>query len=251
VPTRAPASFRLHVLRVYRSALAIVAVNAQIVVPSVVVAITVPLLIELYVEHELPRAVAALLTTVVDSFSAMFFAGLVEQLVHRWEEGERHPPLKGLLSRAWPLILPLLAVAILQAVMVGVGFLLLLIPGFVIWTYTAVVGPVLVAEDVGIRRSFRRSVELARGNAWRVFFIIISVELLAGFLAGLIGLVFKSIGETSDNPVALAIGEAFTLPLEVFLVAVMYWRLREIEARRPAEAKVKDADQPETAATAE
>ncbi|HEX4623368.1 MAG TPA: hypothetical protein VH231_02855 [Solirubrobacteraceae bacterium] len=223
---------RLHVLRVYRSAVAIIVVNARIVVPAVIVATVIPLVIELFVEHELPRGIAALVTTVVDSFAAMFFAGAAEQLVHRWEDGERRVELKGILSRVPPVILPLFAVAILQALAVGLGMLLLIIPGFIIWTFTAVVGPVVVAEEVGVRRSFRRSARLVRGNAWRVFFIVFSVELLAGILAVLIGLVFTSIGESSENPIALAIGEAFTFPLEVFSVAVMYWRLREIERVR-------------------
>lgn len=223
---------RLHVLRVYRSAAAIIVVNARFVIPAVIVATAIPLLIELFVEHELPRGIAALITTVVDSFAAMVFAGAAEQLVHRWEEGERRVKVKGLLSRVPPVILPLLAVAILQAVAVGVGIALLIIPGFIIWTFTAVVGPVVVAEEVGIRRSFRRSARLVRGNAWRVFFIVLSIEVLAGVVAVLIGLVFKSIGESSENPIALAIGEALTLPLEVFAVAVMYWRLRELERVR-------------------
>jgi len=223
---------RLHVLRVYRSAVAIIVVNARIVIPAVILATAIPLLIELFVEHELPRGIAALLTTVVDSFSAMFFAGAAEQLVHRWEEGERRVKLKGVLSRVPPVILPLLAVSFLQALAVGVGILLLIIPGFIIWTFTAIVGPVVVAEEVGIRRSFHRSAQLVRGNAWRVFFIVFSIELLAGILAVLIGLVFTGIGESSENPIALAIGEAFTLPLEVFAVAVMYWRLREVEDAR-------------------
>jgi hypothetical protein len=91
-----------------------------------------------------------------------------------------------------------------------------------------------VAEEVGIRRSFRRSFQLVRGNARRVFFIVFTIEVLAGVVAVLIGVVFKSIGESSENPIALAIGEALTFPLEVFAVAVMYWRLREIERVRPS-----------------
>jgi hypothetical protein len=144
-------------------------------------------------------------------------------------------------------ILPLLAVAFLQAVMVGLGLVLLVIPGFIIWTFTAVVGPVVVAEDIGIRSSFRRSFRLVRGNAWRVFVVVFAVEVLAAILAAIIGVVFKSIGESGDNPIALAIGEAFTFPLEVFAVAVMYWRLREIEDVRldaPTAVEAEPADAP-------
>ena len=39
------------------------------------------------------------------------------------------------------------------------------------------------------------------------------------------------VGEKPDEPLGLAIGETFTLPLEALAVPVMYWRLRELETR--------------------
>ena len=244
ITVRALVPTRVHPLRVYASAFAIMARNLRVVVPVVVVATFIPAAIEIFVAHELPRGVAGLLTTTVDTFAAGVFAGAAEQLVHRWEEGERHIPLKGVLSRVPPVIFPLLAVVILQSLAVAVGFLLLIVPGFVIWTYFAVVGPVVVAENPGIRKSFRRSRCLVRGNGWRVFAVLFSLELLAGLVAFVIGLIFTSIGETGDNPIALAIGESLTLPLEVLAVAVMYWRLREVERARLSAAEEAVADAP-------
>ena len=74
--------------------------------------------------------------------------------------------------------------------------------------------------------------------------VLFTLELLAGLVAFVIGLIFTSIGETGDNPIALAIGESLTLPLEVLAVAVMYWRLREVESARLSAAEDAVADAP-------
>jgi hypothetical protein len=235
---------RLHVFRVYGSAFAIIAHNARIVVPFVVVATSIPAALELLVEHELDRGLGALLTSVVDNFTTAVFAGAVEQLVHRWEDGERRIQLRGVLSRVPPVILPLFFVALAQALVIAAGLLLLILPGFVALTYFSLVGPVVVAERPGIRATFRRSAHLVRGNFWRVFAVMFSLELLAALIALAVGAIFSSIGESSESPIALAIGEAVTLPLEVLAVAVMYWRLREMEALRVRAADDALADAP-------
>jgi uncharacterized membrane protein len=232
ISVRALVATRLHVFGVYGSAFAIIARHARIIVPFVVVAASIPAALELLVEHELDRGLAALLTSVVDNFATAIFAGAVEQLVHRWEDGERRIPLRGVLSRVPPVILPLFVVAIAQGLVVALGFVLLIVPGLLALTYFSLVGPIVVAERLGIRATFRRSAHLVRGNFWRVFAVMFSLELLAGLIAFVVGVIFSSIGESSENPIALAIGEAVTLPLEVMAVAVMYWRLRGIEALR-------------------
>jgi len=235
---------RLHVFRTYRTALAILVRNAHIVVPAVIIATGIPAALELLIEHELSKEVGALLTTVVDNFSTAFFAGAAEQLVHRWEDGERHVRIRDALSRVLPVVIPLVIVAFAQALVVAVGLLLLIVPGFIALAFFAVVGPAVVAENPGIRGAFRRSRQLVRGNFWRVFAVMISLEVLAVLIAFAVSEIFTSIGEGSDNPLALAMGESLTLPLEVLIVAVMYWRLRDIEAQRPAEAEKALAEAP-------
>ena len=218
--------------------------NAGIIVPAVIVATGIPAALELLIEHELSREVGALLTSVVDNFTTAFFAGAAEQLVHRWQEGERHVRIRDALSHVPPVVIPLFIVAFAQALVVAVGLVLLIVPGLIALTFFAVVGPAVVAENPGIRGAFRRSRQLVHGNAWRVFGVMFSLELLAVLITFAVSAIFSSIGETSDHPLALAIGESLTLPLEVVVVAVMYWRLRDIEARRAAEVEETLAEAP-------
>jgi hypothetical protein len=222
---------RLSVHRVFGTAFAIYARNARIVLPVAIVAAFIPAALEIFVVHQLSDAVASILTSVIDNLATVFFAGAAEELVHRWEQGQRRIPLRGVLANVPRVIVPLFFVALLQGLLVAVGLLLLIVPGFIALTYAAVVGPATVAERPGVFRVFRRSFQLVRGNAWRVLLVMLSVEVLAAIVGGIVALLAPVFGEHAGEPISLAIGETITLPVEVLAVAVMYWRLREIEQR--------------------
>jgi hypothetical protein len=230
--TKAPES-RLHGLRLFGTAFEIFAVNWRWVAPVALVATLTPAAVEVFIAHEVPKAVAGVLTSAVDTLSVAVASGAAEQLVHRWEDGDRRPPFKEVVSRVPPSIVPLIVVAIGQAVIVAVGLLLLVVPGFIAWTYFALVGPTVVAERPGVVGAFKRSARLVRGNAWRVFAVVFFLAVLAGLVGFGVENLFESLGASAQNPISLAIGEGITFPLEVLVTAVMYWRLREIEARRP------------------
>jgi hypothetical protein len=219
---------RLSILRVYRASFAMLAHNWFLLLPIALVLVLVPVAIELLYEEELPTVWAGILTSFLDTLATVIFAGLAEEAAHRWEDGERRVKLRPVLAKVPAVIVPLFVVGLLQAVVTAVGLLLLVIPGLIAATLTAVAGPVVVAERPGIFPAFRRSFRLVRGNAWRVFLIVLSVELLAAVVGFLVGLVFQAFGDKPDAPVSLAIGEGLTLPLEGLLIPMMYWRLREL-----------------------
>ena len=147
---------RLNVLRVFGTALAIYGTNPWIVLPVAIVAAFLPAAGEVFIAHQLPDAWAALVTTAIDGFATALFAGCGEELVHRWEEGERRIPLKGVLAKVPGVLVPLFIVGFVQALAVAAGTLLLVVPGFVALTFLSVVGPVVVAERSGVRGAFRR-----------------------------------------------------------------------------------------------
>jgi len=224
-------SDRLSVRHVFGSAFAIYAHNARIVLPVAIVAAFIPAALEIFVVHHVSDGVATILTTVLDNLATVFFAGAAEELVHRWEQGERRIPLRGVLANVPRVIVPLFFVALLQGLFVAAGFILLIVPGFVALTFAAVVGPATVAERPGILGAFRRSFRLVRGNAWRVFLVMLSIEVLAGIIGAIVAVIAGLLGDSPDEPISLAIGETITLPIEVLAVAVMYWRLRDLEDR--------------------
>ena len=94
------------------------------------------------------------------------YRGMVTALVCRPEKIETGTDL-------WTLVRPVLARLIWAGLLVAgatlLGLFLLIFPGLILLTIWSVVIPVIVAENLSLTESLRRSPELVRGNGWRVF----------------------------------------------------------------------------------
>ena len=65
----------------------------------------------------------------------------------------------------------------------GIGMMLLLVPGIIAVTILAAAVPAAVIERPGVARALGRSAELTRGSRWSVFGVIFSIYILS-YLAG-------------------------------------------------------------------
>jgi hypothetical protein len=63
----------------------------------------------------------------------------------------------------------ILGVTISTAILVGFASILLVIPGFIVFTIIFVATPVCVVEKLGPFKSMGRSGELTKGNRWKIF----------------------------------------------------------------------------------
>ncbi|MGH8572696.1 MAG: DUF975 family protein, partial [Gammaproteobacteria bacterium] len=75
----------------------------------------------------------------------------------------------GMLRRIGPLV----GLSILSSIIVGVGLLLLVVPGLIASVALAVAVPVLVEEKLGIVESMERSAALTKGSRWRIFLMLL------------------------------------------------------------------------------
>jgi hypothetical protein len=109
--------------------------------------------------------------------------------------------------------LPVIGAAITAGVLVAIGFVLFIVPGFILLTMFFVIIPVCVVEGMGPIRSLSRSSELTKGHRWRIFAIylvpavIIAIvdHLLERIGAGVAGLA----GAALAGFVVSAIGGAY------------------------------------------
>ncbi len=95
-------------------------------------------------------------------------------------------------------LLPALAIILLSGLGIGVGFLMLVIPGIILLLNWFVVLPVLAGEGRGIFDCFARSNELMRGMRWRLLLLLIIVLVLWTLFAGLGQVLGLALG--GDNP---------------------------------------------------
>lgn len=84
--------------------------------------------------------------------------------------------------------LPLFVMALLSGIGIGLGFVLLVVPGLMLYVIWAVAGPALVEERLGPIRALGRSRDLTRGARWKVFGVAIVVSVATWIGAALVGL---------------------------------------------------------------
>jgi hypothetical protein len=144
------------------------------------------------------------------------------------------------LRRATPYSGRILVCSLLMALAVGLGFLLLFIPGIILGVGLALAIPAVVLEPgLSPSAALSRSWELTRGARWRIFglgitlLVLLYVPVVA--VTGLFAIVLPQAASGSFGPVALAtiaglaIGglvQIFIYPLFYCVLTVTYYDLR-------------------------
>lgn len=83
--------------------------------------------------------------------------------------------------------LPLLGLAIVMGLSIGLGLIFFLVPGLILMVLWAVAAPSVVVEKRGIFEAMQRSRDLTRGHRWSVFGLMVIyfvVSMIIGMAAG-------------------------------------------------------------------
>lgn len=137
------------------------------------------------------------------------------------------------IARGLSAIVPVIVGSILLALAVGVGMLLLIIPGVILalmwWVYV----PAIVVEGKGIMEAFGRSGELTRGRRWHILgllVIIVILSILVGVIVQIIsGIILISSTDGSGWTLFNILQYLFMSLVTAFnavLVSVGYYYLR-------------------------
>jgi len=139
-------------------------------------------------------------------------------------------------SRLWGLI----GLAILIALVVGVGFILLIVPGIIFLVFLAVAVPAFIIERLGVTESMSRSWKLVSGSWWHVLGVIV----VAGIIAGVINGILTVIGGHTflGSWIMSAIAQLITAPFVALVGIVLYVDLRTRHEGLDANALASDLD---------
>jgi hypothetical protein len=122
--------------------------------------------------------------------------------------------------------LPALIVAgILAAIGIGIGFLLLIVPGLFLLTIWSMLVPVIVIEGRSAGESFTRSREVVRGNGWSVLGLVLITFLLILIASAVIRLVFAPLPDFLDAWLGSLVAHSLTVPFAAAALATAYFRL--------------------------
>ncbi|HEY6549603.1 MAG TPA: YciC family protein [Solirubrobacterales bacterium] len=166
----------------------------------------------------------------VSVVAATLYQGMVVGLVRDVQDGRRDSSVQDLIDAAWPVVLPLIGVGILAGIAIGIGFLLLVVPGLILLTIWSVIAPVIVVERKGVIDSFGRSRELVRGNGWQVFGVIFVVFIITAIASLVLGAIGASVSDSLGMQIVVnLIASTLTAPIAALAAATIYFRLLAIK----------------------
>lgn len=164
--------------------------------------------------------------------AATAFTAVVVELVRDVEDGTLDSSIGDLVKTAAPLLLPILGLSIVQGLAVGIGFVLIIVPGLFLLTIWAVTVPVLVLERRPVFETFSRSQQLVKGNGWQVFGVIVAVQVISQ--------VFQRVVSSAASGsslivlvVVLWLVSAAIAPIVAISSSVLYLRLRDAHGEPP------------------
>lgn len=139
-------------------------------------------------------------------------------------------------------LLPALAVYVLWSLGVGIGSVLLLVPGMILMAMWSAAMPALVGENRGVFESFGRSRELTRGSRWRIFVTLLLVViaiyaamfLLLGaiFGGGIMAMTAQMNSTIWGTLIAIPLGWVFGLLINALLASI-YVELVSVREGKP------------------
>ena len=121
--------------------------------------------------------------------------------------------------------LPILGVIILEGLGIGLGMVLLLVPGIILMLMWYVALPACVVEQIGPVESLRRSAALTKGHRWKILGLVLLVAIVGGVVLGVIGAVAAMFGHIGLALVQYLV-QVLVSVYSAILVIVLYRDLR-------------------------
>jgi hypothetical protein len=141
------------------------------------------------------------------------------------------------LSSGVAVALPLLGFGLLFGLGVGLGFVLLIVPGLYLATLWLVSGPIIVVERLGVFKAMARSGVLTENHRWAILGLLALYMVFAFVVQGVIALAIPGgwatmaalPGGSMPAVVALVAFQAISSMVGNVGVAAIYFELRQIK----------------------
>jgi uncharacterized membrane protein len=121
---------------------------------------------------------------------------------------------------------PIIGLALLMGLLLALGFMLLIFPGFMLYCMWFVALPVCVVERLGPWKSMKRSAELTKGHRWKIFGLLLLLMLAGSIVAGLVEFGLVALVGDIVGMIGKLIINAIWAAFSSVLISVAYHDLR-------------------------
>jgi hypothetical protein len=177
-----------------------------------------------------------LLAALVGIAGAFWLQGTLIEAVRDVRDGRADVSVGATFERVLPVLNRVVLAGILLGLAIGIGFLLLIVPGLVVLTLWIFVIPAIVLENRGVGESFGRSRELVRGNGWNVFGVIVLTFVLLLGVSIALRLILTPLDDWLASLVQQVVANTLVAPFAIIVWTLSYYRFRALEGAAQARA---------------
>lgn len=132
-------------------------------------------------------------------------------------------------ARAFSRFFPLLGLVISWGIAIGLGMVLLIVPGLMLLASFYVSLPACVVEGLGPLQSLSRSAALTKGHRWKVFGIYLLVAAVSLIVGSLIRIIFARVTGPVGGILAGLVWNVLFAAYNSIVITVMYHDLRVLK----------------------
>jgi hypothetical protein len=193
--------------------------------------------------------VGGILSALIGLFAAFLLQAALVKAVQDVRDGRVDLNFGETVSAAVPFILPVAAASILAAIGIGIGFVLIIVPGLVLLTFWSLIIPFIVIGGAGVFDAFSRSWRTVRGYAWHVFGTYVLVFLILIVVDIVLGLILSALPALARDFVSSIVSGTLVAPFLALVVTLLYYRLTAAHGSGPAATEAGDPGWPPPPAT--
>jgi hypothetical protein len=176
----------------------------------------------------------AILAAIISLVATFWVQGALIKAVEDVQDGRADFSIGETFQKVRPYLGSIIVAGLLAGLGIGLGLILLIVPGLILLTWWSMVIPVVVLEGRRAGESFGRSRDLVRGYAWNVFgVIVLTILILIGFRI-VIGIVLFPLADWIETFVTEIVVGTVATPFAIVAWTLLYFRLRDAKAAVPA-----------------
>jgi hypothetical protein len=151
-------------------------------------------------------------------------AALVE-LVHDVRDGRADRSVGETYRAVQPRLPAVIVAGILAGIAIGIGLILLIIPGLFLLTIWSLLIPVIVLEGKSAGEAFTRSREIVRGHGWSMLGLVVVTFLLVAVASIVIELAFSWLPRFLEVWIGSLVAHSLTVPFAAAALTTAYFQL--------------------------
>jgi hypothetical protein len=166
-------------------------------------------------------------------FGTFLLQAALVKAVQDARDGRVDLDLRATIDAALPFVGSVAIASILASIAIGIGFVLIVVPGLILLTFLSLIVPEIVVGGASWSESFGRSWRTVRGYAWNVFGTYVLVFIIMIVAEIVIGLILIALPNSIRSFISDVVVGTLVAPFLAAVVTLVYDRLTTAHGQSP------------------